>query len=157
MKNKTDNKTPSSATEEKKPKQCKKEPVVRGPQDPDAIRTIVVSGLPSGLDKNTLWKKVRKLGGAQNLEFSPDTNADIGESQCCSRAHDGLLIFFPCISPCRFLHTSSSQRSRIQTPRTRLQRFLTLCHPQKTSRRSLGPTLIFKIAFNTKTFDTDES
>lgn len=31
--------------------------------DPDAIRTVVLSGIPSDVDRNTLWKKVRKLDG----------------------------------------------------------------------------------------------
>lgn len=31
--------------------------------DPHAIRTVVLSGIPAGVDKNTLWKKVRKLDG----------------------------------------------------------------------------------------------
>jgi nucleolar protein 4 len=39
------------------------------PRDPDAIRTIVVSGLPPGIDSKSLWKKFRKQNGAQNVEW----------------------------------------------------------------------------------------
>lgn len=34
--------------------------------DPNAIRTLVLSGIPADVDKNTLWKKVRKLDGVDN-------------------------------------------------------------------------------------------
>ncbi|KII85518.1 hypothetical protein PLICRDRAFT_668352 [Plicaturopsis crispa FD-325 SS-3] len=56
----------------------KKEPKPRPPpraphpttvHDPNAIRTIVISGLPPALDSNTLWKKVRKYTGAEKVEW----------------------------------------------------------------------------------------
>lgn len=37
--------------------------------DPLAIRTIVVSGLPSSVNQKTLWKKLRKFEGAENVEW----------------------------------------------------------------------------------------
>ncbi|KAL1679801.1 hypothetical protein EV122DRAFT_289395 [Schizophyllum commune] len=37
--------------------------------DPNAIRTIVISGLPSGIDQKTLWKKVRKYDGAESVQW----------------------------------------------------------------------------------------
>ncbi|KAI0659162.1 hypothetical protein C8Q70DRAFT_933900 [Cubamyces menziesii] len=40
-----------------------------GPSDPVAIRTVVVSGLPQGIDSKALWKKVRKLPGAEKVEW----------------------------------------------------------------------------------------
>ncbi|KAI0826648.1 hypothetical protein BC628DRAFT_1419132 [Trametes gibbosa] len=40
-----------------------------GPCDPLAIRTIVIAGLPEGADSKTLWKKVRKLPGAEKIEW----------------------------------------------------------------------------------------
>ncbi|PIL27482.1 hypothetical protein GSI_10632 [Ganoderma sinense ZZ0214-1] len=40
-----------------------------GPADPLAIRTVVISGLPGGIDSKTLWKKVRKLPGAEKVEW----------------------------------------------------------------------------------------
>lgn len=40
-----------------------------GPHDPLAIRTVVVSGLPSNIDSKTLWKKVRKYDGAEKVEW----------------------------------------------------------------------------------------
>jgi nucleolar protein 4 len=44
-------------------------PHPRNVQDPQAIRTIVVSGLPSSIDSKTLWKKIRKYEGAQTVEW----------------------------------------------------------------------------------------
>ncbi|KAJ8503092.1 hypothetical protein ONZ45_g11162 [Pleurotus djamor] len=40
---------------------------IRPPNDPLAIRTIVVSGLPSGIESKALWKKMRKYDGAEEL------------------------------------------------------------------------------------------
>ncbi|EPQ51443.1 hypothetical protein GLOTRDRAFT_81029 [Gloeophyllum trabeum ATCC 11539] len=37
--------------------------------DPLAIRTIVIAGLPSSIDSKSLWKKVRKYGGAEKVEW----------------------------------------------------------------------------------------
>lgn len=37
--------------------------------DPDAVRIIVISGLPASIDKNTLWKKVRKNTGAESVQW----------------------------------------------------------------------------------------
>ncbi|KIJ52673.1 hypothetical protein M422DRAFT_223344 [Sphaerobolus stellatus SS14] len=39
--------------------------------DPKAIRTIVISGLPSPIDKKTIWKKVRKVEGAEEVSQFP--------------------------------------------------------------------------------------
>jgi nucleolar protein 4 len=36
--------------------------------DPNAIRTLVLTGLPKDLDKNTLWKKIRKLDGVEKKD-----------------------------------------------------------------------------------------
>ena len=42
--------------------------VLKVEKDPNAIRTIIVSGLPSSVDSKTLWKKVRKLEGAEKID-----------------------------------------------------------------------------------------
>ncbi|KAF8493333.1 hypothetical protein JB92DRAFT_3127410 [Gautieria morchelliformis] len=42
-----------------------------GPTDPLAIRTIVISGLPAFIDSKSLWKKVRKLEGADKISQWP--------------------------------------------------------------------------------------
>lgn len=52
-------------------------PRPHGPSDPLAIRTVVISGLPTGIDSKTLWKKVRKLQGAEKVEWP--VKADSGE------------------------------------------------------------------------------
>ena len=38
-------------------------------KDPDAIRTVVISGLSSSIDQKALWKKVRKCAGAERVEL----------------------------------------------------------------------------------------
>ncbi|CAL1711096.1 unnamed protein product [Somion occarium] len=38
-------------------------------EDPLAIRTIVVSGLPTSIDSKALWKKVRKYKGAEKVDW----------------------------------------------------------------------------------------
>ena len=58
------------AKEERVKKETKALPLHQNtPQDPLAIRTIVVSGLPSSADSKTLWKKFRKYAGAEKVEW----------------------------------------------------------------------------------------
>ena len=51
---------------QKKPRQQSR---VNNPQDPLAIRTVIVSGLPPSIDSKSLWKKIRKHKGAEKLEW----------------------------------------------------------------------------------------
>lgn len=51
------------------------------PSDPNAIRTVIISGLPAGIEKNVLWKKVRKTGDCE-LVFPIDGAPDTGMSAC---------------------------------------------------------------------------
>ncbi|KIP11301.1 hypothetical protein PHLGIDRAFT_124953 [Phlebiopsis gigantea 11061_1 CR5-6] len=56
----------------KKEPKAAKVPKVReptGPRDPNAIRTVVISGLPASIDAKTLWKKVRKYDGAEKVDW----------------------------------------------------------------------------------------
>lgn len=57
-----------------KPARPPKRAAVAGPSDPLAIRTIVISGLPPGVDSNALWKKVRKYDGAEKVEWPVSIN-----------------------------------------------------------------------------------
>ncbi|KAJ7684761.1 hypothetical protein DFH06DRAFT_1073674 [Mycena polygramma] len=50
-------------------------PRVHTPQDPLAIRTIIVSGLPASIDSKVLWKKFRKYPGAETVDW-PIKNDD---------------------------------------------------------------------------------
>jgi len=43
--------------------------VVSAQKDPLAIRTVVLSGLPSSIDAKVLWKKVRKQEGAEKVDW----------------------------------------------------------------------------------------
>ncbi|KAH9920029.1 RNA-binding domain-containing protein [Epithele typhae] len=56
-----------------------------GVGDPLAIRTVVVSGLPSGIDSKVLWKKVRKLPGAEKVEW-PTKSATEAEDHSIAHA-----------------------------------------------------------------------
>ncbi|ORY21458.1 hypothetical protein BCR39DRAFT_553517 [Naematelia encephala] len=40
-----------------------------GPSDPDAIKTLVLSGLPDGLTKAVLWKRIRKVDDSAEILF----------------------------------------------------------------------------------------
>ncbi|KAL5505029.1 NOP4 [Sanghuangporus vaninii] len=45
-------------------------PHPKTPKDPNAIRTLIISGLPSSIDKKALWKKIRKYEGAESVELA---------------------------------------------------------------------------------------
>lgn len=60
-----------------KPQPTPRPSVTKVEKDPNAIRTIVISGLPSSIDSKILWKKVRKYEGAEKLE-SYDEAGDNG-------------------------------------------------------------------------------
>ena len=55
----------------KKPQRPPQPKTTADPPDPVAIRTIVISALPSTIDSNSLWKKVRKLDGAEKISQWP--------------------------------------------------------------------------------------
>ncbi|KAI0371919.1 RNA-binding domain-containing protein [Pilatotrama ljubarskyi] len=55
-----------------------------GPSDPLAIRTVVISGLPAGVDSKTLWKKVRKIQGAEKVEWPVKS---VSGDEDCTTAH----------------------------------------------------------------------
>ncbi|KAJ2923487.1 hypothetical protein H1R20_g13605, partial [Candolleomyces eurysporus] len=58
------------ASEEKKEvKSRPRQPGPRTPNDPLAVRTVIVTGLPSPLDSKILWKKIRKCPGAKDLTW----------------------------------------------------------------------------------------
>ncbi|KAL5521039.1 hypothetical protein ACEPAG_8961 [Sanghuangporus baumii] len=66
---------PRESTTEKKVKSERKTTITpqvphpKTPKDPNAIRTILISGLPDSIDKKALWKKVRKYEGAESVEL----------------------------------------------------------------------------------------
>jgi len=70
----------TKVSQKPKPKQY-----VGAPKDPNAIRTIVISGLPESSDQKTLWKKVRKCDGAESAEIS-EGEKGVGVS---------IMIMFP--------------------------------------------------------------
>lgn len=44
------------------------------PHDPDAIRTLIVSGIPPSTDSKALWKKFRKQPGAEKVVWPVDND-----------------------------------------------------------------------------------
>ncbi|KAI0316392.1 hypothetical protein OF83DRAFT_1164375 [Amylostereum chailletii] len=57
----------STEHQEKRPRLKTQTPAM--PSDPLAVRTVIVSGLPTGIDSKTLWKKFRKQNGAKEVEW----------------------------------------------------------------------------------------
>jgi nucleolar protein 4 len=45
------------------------EPTAAADADPNAIRTLVITGLPADLTKAVLWKKIRKVNGEAEIEY----------------------------------------------------------------------------------------
>ncbi|KAG6805853.1 hypothetical protein H0H93_003958, partial [Arthromyces matolae] len=60
--------TDKTQTREPKSKAPPRPQQPRIPQNPSAIRTVVISGLPPSIDSKVLWKKVRKYQGAEKVE-----------------------------------------------------------------------------------------
>jgi nucleolar protein 4 len=67
-------------TADREPKKVKKEPVAETVKDPNAIRTLVLSGLPKDITKNVLWKRVRKVHDGVDLRYPVEGEADTGTS-----------------------------------------------------------------------------
>jgi len=65
----------------KQPKQ--KLPRASTHQDPLAIRTIVISGLPLSLDSKVLWKKIRKYEGAEKVDYPIVNGEDHSTGMFC--------------------------------------------------------------------------
>ncbi|KAF8317999.1 hypothetical protein DL93DRAFT_2055213 [Clavulina sp. PMI_390] len=56
--------------------------------DPDAIRTLLISNLPSeGLTNGALWKKIRKYDGAQKVVWPVEEDASIAHAIFDTPAH----------------------------------------------------------------------
>ncbi|KAF9652714.1 RNA-binding domain-containing protein [Thelephora ganbajun] len=63
--------------EAKPTKTGKSKGIVSTSKDPLAIRTVVLSGLPSSIDAKVLWKKIRKQEGAEKVDWP--ANLQTGE------------------------------------------------------------------------------
>ncbi|KAF8319207.1 RNA-binding domain-containing protein [Amanita rubescens] len=79
---------------QKKPRQQSR---ANNPQDPLAIRTVIVSGLPSSIDSKSLWKKIRKHKGAEKLEWP--VSGDDGIQDSSSGAIHGVFSRLSCLKP----------------------------------------------------------
>ncbi|CCO31543.1 putative RNA-binding protein C4F6,14 [Rhizoctonia solani AG-1 IB] len=96
-------------------KKPKKAPQPKGPNDPEAIRTLIVTNLPAGTNSKVLWKKARKIPGATEVVYPvPDHDEHTGSL--------GLaLMYFPIqinlreFSTCQILVARPSIGSRFET------------------------------------------
>ena len=104
------------------------------PRDPNAIRTVVISGLPETVDSKTLWKKVRKLEGAEKVEW-PVKVGDVEEIHTGTLNTQFYLRSLTCVacSTCSFRESCCCYCSGEQTPRTRVQGLVTVSDSQKTT------------------------
>ncbi|KAG9123801.1 RNA recognition motif-containing protein [Ceratobasidium sp. 392] len=64
-----DRKGTSTHAEKEKPPKPKKVSRPKAPSDPDAVRTLVLTNLPDGVDSKALWKKARKVPGASEVVY----------------------------------------------------------------------------------------
>lgn len=69
---KKEHKNDDTTEKPKKPKPHPRQPVNKFSKDPNAIRTVIISGLPKSADQKALWKKVRKYDGAESVELLGD-------------------------------------------------------------------------------------
>jgi len=113
---------------------------VTTPKDPLAIRTIVLSGLPSSIDAKVLWKKVRKQEGAEKVDWpaklqtgDEDSTQGVSLYSCLNRtrvsegwSHSSIRVI---------LRSQNCPGCDQETPRPHLQRLNNLSYPQKTRRQ----------------------
>ncbi|KAL6300364.1 hypothetical protein BKA93DRAFT_536324 [Sparassis latifolia] len=76
---KSKDKTQKEKSEKKQPRPSVPRPHPNpASHDPLAIRTVVIGGLPASIDSKTLWKKIRKLEGAEKVEWPITSDAGVG-------------------------------------------------------------------------------
>lgn len=63
------------------PKKQRREAAVSTASDPDAIRTLVLTGLPADLTKAVLWKKIRKVHDGVDLKYPVEGEDNTGRSR----------------------------------------------------------------------------
>ena len=113
---------------------------VSTPKDPLAIRTVVLSGLPSSIDAKVLWKKVRKQEGAEKVDWPARLQTGEEDStqgvSLCSCVNWTLVSEGWDYSSIRVvLRPQNCPGCGQEAPCPHLQRFDNLSHPQKTRRQ----------------------
>lgn len=78
------------------------------PTDPNAIRTLILSGLPSDLTKAVLWKKVRKTDDRVELQYPIDGEDNVGESRRIHASMPLLQVLTSTDLPAHLLFPSHS-------------------------------------------------
>lgn len=81
-------KTQSAETREKRPRREPKAAAEgssagpgRGESDPEAIKTLVLTGLPADLTKAVLWKRIRKVDEKAELRYPVEGEENTGKSR----------------------------------------------------------------------------
>ncbi|KAL1408493.1 RNA recognition motif-containing protein [Vanrija albida] len=82
------------------PRQAKKPRVAAGeestgPSDPNAIRTLILSGLPADLTKAVLWKKVRKANDKAELVYPIEGEENVNTANIIFPSHGDALKALP--------------------------------------------------------------
>lgn len=108
--------------EPKEPKRPRKPTAEAGSSDPEAIRTLVLTGLPSELTKAVLWKKVRKVN--ENLELRYPVEEDATGELNISRANPSLP---------RVPLPRGSVQSPAKASRTHLQGSIAVLRPEEAA------------------------
>jgi hypothetical protein len=90
----------------------------KAPADPLAVRTVLISGLPSSIDSKAIWKKVKKLEGAEKIEYPVEgENSDVGEPHIYI---GNYYSHYPC-SSCFIYNTIHGPGRSVKTSCTRFQ------------------------------------
>jgi len=108
--------------EPKEPKRPRKPTAEAGSSDPEAIKTLVLTGLPSDLTKAVLWKKVRKVN--ENLELRYPVEEDATGELNISRANPSLP---------RVPLPRGSVQSPAKASRTHLQGIVAVLRPEEAA------------------------
>ena len=114
--------------------------VVSAAKDPFAIRTVVLSGLPSSIDAKVLWKKVRKQEGAEKVDWPAKLQTgDEDPTQGLSLLSPPEWIWMTegrnYSSTRAILRSQNRPGSGQKTPRPHLQRFDNIRYPQEACRQ----------------------
>lgn len=106
------------------------------PQNPLAIRTIVIAGLPPSVDSKALWKKVRKYEGADKVEWPAKIKGEDDPTigKCATFKEVVSLTFLN--STRSLLEPCNCSRGSSETTRTRIQGCTSLGNSKKAARWS---------------------
>ncbi|KAJ3516305.1 hypothetical protein NLJ89_g1208 [Agrocybe chaxingu] len=128
--------------------ESKPKPIPRLPHDPLAIRTIILSGIPSGIDSKVLWKKIRKYEGAEKVDW-PVNDESRGEDS--STAHVLFSTAGQASDAVSKLHAHVYKGSLLSV--TLKKRLDTLAKPSTKARKAPAPSYASRLIVRNIPFD----